>query len=407
MLPSWYPSPEAPYAGTFFRAAARAVAAAGQDVTVLYPQLRSLKTWRPGAGFGRRVDAEDGAVREIRWDGFRWWPRERHGTVAFTHAARRLFYEYVSERGEPDLVHAHVVLPAGHAARRIGEAWDVPFVLSEHAGPFSMMLETPWQRGQVRRAYRGAAAVTAVSEHERRAMCEAGIEREIEVVPNVLDAEFVGGSLAPRRAREGTFRLLCLASLRPGKGHEELLRAIARIRRDKPGGSSTGGSFTGGSSTGGVSAARLVLAGEGPLRGELAALARTLGVRDAVEFAAAPTTPGEVREAVDGCDALVLASRAETFGVVLIEALARGRPVLATRCGGPEEIVSDGNGLLVAAGDVDALAGGIVELIRRAGAFNPERIAADCAARFGPAAVAARYTAIYEQVVAATASRRT
>src|SRR5262249_50649385 len=154
-------------------------------------------------GSGELDETQDGPVREMRWRGFRWWPRERHGTTAFTSAARRLFAEYVTKFGEPDVVHAHVVLPAGYAAYRIASNWGVPFVLTEHTGPFSLMTQTPWQRWQVRRATLSAAAVTAVSPALVAAMRSEGIEREIEVVPNTVAPEFL--EPLPPRPRQARF----------------------------------------------------------------------------------------------------------------------------------------------------------------------------------------------------------
>jgi teichuronic acid biosynthesis glycosyltransferase TuaC len=95
----------------------------------------------------------------------------------------------------------------------------------------------------------------------------------------------------------------------------------------------------------------------------------------------------------------VLASRHESFGVVLVEALMSGKPVLATRCGGPQSIVDDSNGVLVAPGDVDALVGGLQTLSQRLPAFTPETMRAAAVARYGRAAVGALWAALFERVV--------
>lgn len=380
MLPSWYPTRESPYAGTFFRALARALAGIGHDVTVLFPELSSLRDWRPGSGLGRLVEESDGPVRELRWRGFRWWPRERHGTVAFTHAARRLTYEYISAYGSPDVVHAQVVLPAGYAAARLARLWEIPFVMSEHAGPFDMMRETAWQRRQVRLAFAEAAAVTAVSESLRSAMTAAGIEREIKVVPNTYDPTFDDGWAERKREVGQEPRFLAIASLRPAKGLEELLGAWSQVARQAP-------------------AARLTIAGEGPLRRELEALAARLGLGERIEFVGRLASPTAVRKAIIDSDVLVLPSHAESFGVVLIEALACGRPVVATRCGGPEGIVRPEDGLLVRPRDVDDLARGMRRMLDRLSDYDGRSIATSCRARFGPAGVAAQFTDVYRQAV--------
>ena len=106
-----------------------------------------------------------------------------------------------------------------------------------------------------------------------------------------------------------------------------------------------------------------------------------------------------VLAAMSECDALVVASRFETFSVVLIEALALGKPVIATRCGGPESIVSPQDGLLVDPGSVEAMASALSELHSSSFNFEPEGIRARCIARFGRAALTTRLMKIYDSVV--------
>jgi glycosyltransferase involved in cell wall biosynthesis len=141
--------------------------------------------------------------------------------------------------------------------------------------------------------------------------------------------------------------LLCVGRLIPIKGHAVLLRALARARRSLPG-------------------LRLELAGSGPLDGGLRTLAGELGLGDVVAFSGrvAPIAPAYERSAI-----VVVASYGEGFGMVALEAMERGRPVIATRVGGLPEIVADGEtGLLVPPGDEEALAAALVEL-----ASDPER----------------------------------
>jgi glycosyltransferase involved in cell wall biosynthesis len=383
VLPSWYPTREQPHAGGFIRGAALAVADAGVEVAVLFPELRSLREWRPGAGSGELVESRDGPINELRWLGYRWWPRERHGTVAFASAARRLMCEYVSRHGPPDLVHAHVALPAGAAAAQLAGVWGVPMVLTEHAGPFAMMTQTLWQRWGVRRAVADAAAITAVSPALAAAMRAEGVTREIEIVPNTLDPVFCAGddsTLTPTLSRSGRgSRFLSVTAMRAEKGVGELIEAFARVARRVP-------------------SATLTLAGDGPDRDDFVALAVELGLTERVRFSGLLRGAPAVREAMCEADVFVLASHAETFGVALIEAMACGRPVVATRCGGPESIVTEVNGRLVRVGDIAGLAEAMEATLRGLERFDAAATRADCLARFGPGVVGRRYVEVYERV---------
>lgn len=136
--------------------------------------------------------------------------------------------------------------------------------------------------------------------------------------------------------------LLHAGSFTPEKDHAGLLRAFARVAERHP-------------------EARLVLAGDGPLRGEVEALAGSLGLGGRVLFLGARS---DLAEWMAGADLLVLSSRIEGVPGVVLEAAARGLPVVATAVGSVPDAVGDGTtGLLVPPGDPEALAGALERLL--------------------------------------------
>jgi glycosyltransferase involved in cell wall biosynthesis len=106
-----------------------------------------------------------------------------------------------------------------------------------------------------------------------------------------------------------------------------------------------------------------------------------------------------VRDALRACDAFVLTSRHESFGVVYAEAIACGKPVIGTRCGGPEDIVTDQNGLLVPVGDVHAIAHALGVMIERARRMDTGAIRADFESRFSSRVVSRRYAELYAEAI--------
>ncbi len=144
----------------------------------------------------------------------------------------------------------------------------------------------------------------------------------------------------------GAETVSCVARLVKHKGHDTLLDAWARIHIVRPG-------------------ARLLLAGGGPERTRLEALAAKLGMRDSVRFLGELEDPAEVCAA---SDISVLASREEGLPYALLEAVQAGVPCVATRVAGVEEILAhESSGLTVAPGDAAALAWEIIRLLRDAG----------------------------------------
>ncbi len=132
-----------------------------------------------------------------------------------------------------------------------------------------------------------------------------------------------------------------VANFRPQKDHATLLRAFAEIAREYP-------------------RARLVLVGDGPTRPAAEGLCHDLGIESRVEFAGFVE---DVGTAYRRFDLFVLASRYEGQGLVLLEAMSRGLPIVATAVGGIPETVRDGiTGMLVPPSNVEALAGSLRRL---------------------------------------------
>jgi glycosyltransferase involved in cell wall biosynthesis len=174
--------------------------------------------------------------------------------------------------------------------------------------------------------------------------------------------------------------LLTVKRLHPVAGHEDLLRALPSILREFPN-------------------ARLALAGEGPLARPLAALAEQLGVSSAVRFLGL-VDHRTLWRYYAAADLFVLPSRLESWGTVMLEALACGTPVVATRTAGGLEVhehFSDAV-TLVAVGSPEALAQAVSETLRRPRRVDPATL---CRLRteFSVEACAQRYLSVYERAL--------
>ena len=110
-------------------------------------------------------------------------------------------------------------------------------------------------------------------------------------------------------------------------------------------------------------------------------------------------SPDKVRDVMRQSDAFVLASKVETFGIVWIEALSQGLPIVATRCGGAESIVTTDNGYLVPVDDVDALAQAMCALYQQHTRYSPMQLRQDCLARFGESALIDALRQYYQHAI--------
>jgi glycosyltransferase involved in cell wall biosynthesis len=194
---------------------------------------------------------------------------------------------------------------------------------------------------------------------------------KIRVVPEPIDLDLWTPLLAgvPRRM-PAEFTVLCVAHMYPRKSLGTLLAAMARLRVAHP-------------------QARLRLVGQGPEEQHLRRLAARLGLGDTVAFLGHVPLPALAAEYANA-DVFCLPSRQEGFGIVYLEAMAAGLPVVACRSSAVPEVVADGDtGLLVPPLDPDALAVALARLAddaplrhllgaagrRRATLYTPERVA--------------------------------
>ena len=108
----------------------------------------------------------------------------------------------------------------------------------------------------------------------------------------------------------------------------------------------------------------------------------------------------EIAREYRNSDAFVLPSRLETFGVVYIEAMAAGLPVIATRCGGPEDFVTPETGILIDVDDGAALTAAMKRMAADRAHYDSAKIAAYARQSFSPERVATHLTEIYQQAIA-------
>jgi len=269
----------------------------------------------------------------------------------------------------PDVLHVQCFGPNGLYALALHRLTGIPLVVSSHGETFmddhdvfarSRLLSTG-----LRAALSAAAAVTACSRMVAEDLTTRFGARRAVVVPNGVDpAEFAthaegGRPDAGTPDRRPT--VLALGRVEHRKGFDLLLDAFARA--DGPDGT------------------RLVIAGDGGALAPLRAQAARLGISGSVDFPGRLSRPA-VAEALARATVFVVPSRVEPFGIVVLEGWRAGLPVIATRNGGPAEIMTDGvDGLLVDPQDTAALAAALAALLRdpelagRLAAGGRERVA--------------------------------
>jgi glycosyltransferase involved in cell wall biosynthesis len=264
---------------------------------------------------------------------------------------RRLKVWLGLRRTHPDLIHIHHAYGSDpQLTAALGQAaGDMPLVVSEHGAPEDGRYVPPTTRRTLARAGVLTAACTSSADAMAR---RVGLDpARVRIVPHGAGTPDDGGEpIAARRLRDELGAApnhplwVCASRLEPEKGHTVLLEALLSLsRRDVQ--------FT------------AALSGDGSLRQALERRAATLGIESSVRFLGAAVELGALLRAAD---AVVIPSRSDDLPFSALEAMVRGRPVVASAVGGLPDLIEDGvNGLLVPPGEPQLLADALERLARR------------------------------------------
>jgi glycosyltransferase involved in cell wall biosynthesis len=293
-----------------------------------------------------------------------------------------------------DLIHAHFTYPDGVVAAMLGRVYGIPTVITEHVLWLPWIRREPLVRRQAAWAVSACDAHLSVSDAVRRHVADvvgpAVPRSRLRIVPNVVEERLFAAR--PPELPRIPGQILFVGVVRAAKGMDVLLHALAELRQQRPD-------------------ARLVVVGDPFYRAyqkeaeRLQALADQLGVADIVRNMGGQP-PSEVARLMAESSVVVLPSRRESFGSVLIEAMACGTPVVATRCGGPEEVVTPEVGLLVPPEDRSALTAALVYVLDHPHAYDPATLRRSALDRFGPAVVARRLADQYVEVLSRSSAGR-
>jgi glycosyltransferase involved in cell wall biosynthesis len=370
IVPSWYPTPEKPVNGVFIREQADALSAV-HNMRVLYVEVLTRgNKQRP-----RHLVREDRGYAEelvqVRNMPLVW-------QFAYLLAMARALFR-LKRTFKPDVVHSHIAVPASWAAVMLRGILGVPVVLTENSSEFDSWLKRPGLRWMARWAFSRADVIIAVSEGQRQRIERVfKRKRKLFVIPNIVNTgRFTPTGLPPI---EDGYRLLFIGLLdTTQKGLHVLLEALAEIKKE------------------GMLALPLHvdIVGDGALRRDYQKQSVERGVDEMVTFRG--LLPHEAIDRVlSECHALVLPSLHEALPLVVIEAMASGRPVIATRCGGPEYMVDKRTGIVVEPGQPKALADAIARVLTYLELYDPVQIAALAESRYSYRSVTYALTQIYD-----------
>lgn len=369
-----YPSKQDPTWGCFEKDQAEALRQLGHRVTILSVDTRFRFYWRKlGIECGVHNNIAIFNIFLLPYALLFFLPKKMRDAF-YAWQLEILYKRATKQYGTPDVIYSHY-LHNTLKAIPLRQKYNIPIVAMEH---WSQMAYTPIPKNAISTAkhvYASIDQLLAVS-----STLKNNIKQQIGVdsivVPNMVGREFQ--YTAHDNTNRKTIHLITTGRLIPEKCFDMLIRAVSNISLPL----------------------QLSIIGNGSEKDKLHRLTKKLHMEDRIHLLGHKSKQ-EIVALLQDSDIFVLPSQSETFGVAYIEALACGLPIIATDCGGPRDIVTNNNGLLVPINNQRALEQAIIQMSSNLHSYDKKAIAEDCQNRFSSDNVAKLITQILEQTIKA------
>ena len=363
-----YPTKDYPLNGIFEYDQAKALAASGHEVIFAAIDLRSIRRVRR---WGTHSFSQDGVHIEAVSLPLGNLPKP---ILHFTRqqALKRQYNNVVLNYGRPDIIHSHFI-EQGYAVVKVLSDQGIPLFHTEHYSGMNQAKLSDYYTKLGSETYKKMTKVLVVSNHLRKNL-EDKFGIEATVVPNIVDLSAFNTEIKPKDMSQ--FNFISVGRLDKNKRMDLLINAFHQAFKDDP-------------------TVNLFIIGDGPEREHLDQLIKNyklsvrvhlLGQQDRVNIA----------KKMEECHSFVLASKSETFGVVLIEAMAMGLPIVSTKSGGPKDFISQENGLLVETDNIEAFSNALLEVKKIYANFNVNAIANTTRNYYRPEHIAIAFIKLYK-----------
>ncbi len=357
-IPSWYPSKKNPIYGTFVKEQVEMLARLNRDWNL------GVSTWGQGdSRFQMKVGDHVKNLPKLFRSGTyhsdqqsniftysnprkTWTRKVLDGNLkGLLEANDENFQFFQKQVGRIDVLHAQATYPGALIANYLSGKYDIPYVVSIRMSPF------PFAEFQKSDGSLKAWIETPLKEANKLICTSTSLEKRLhefdltntQVIHNPVDTDF----FKPIDFLPEQTTILTVGRMVPQKGIDILIRAIKELGDDFQG--------------------KFRIGGDGEHLREYQNLAKELGISDKITWLG-ELSREQVREEMQRCSFYVLPSRHETFGNVLLEAIACGKPVIAMDCGGPRDIVTEEVGVLC---EADALTESLKQMISNYAEFTP------------------------------------
>jgi glycosyltransferase involved in cell wall biosynthesis len=284
--------------------------------------------------------------------------------------------------GNIDIMNAHVSYPAGFSAMKINEQHNVPYIITEHMGPFPFdkFITDGKLSYKISEPLMKADEIIAVSNFLSGQITSFGIKK-LAVIPNMFN-EKLFYQVSKDKNRDA-ISFLTVSALIESKGIKNLMDGILLSVKMSPNN-------------------KFIIAGTGPLENYLDEFILNNSLSQKVTLIKNPSRAAVIKLFRE-CDAFILPSSIESFGIVYVEAMACGNPVIATDCGGPADFVNSETGILIPPDNVEEIANAIITMGNNINKYDTEKIRKYYMDNFSFKVVCSKIVSLYEEIIKSNA----
>lgn len=367
LLPSWYPNSDQNY-GSFFQEQAQFLNENEFDIKVLmaeelhtknywYQRIKRLVTGK-SSGLSKAYLHQDPEAYAFPLILQKSWS-EAQQIKALKQHYLKAFEQLVDSGWIPEIIHVQGALKAGFAAKHISEVYNIPYVIIEHS-PFKLSAHSKFLQGALKHTLLHANKVAGVSRYQKQRLLDDGIERDIEVVWNLMDETKFD---VQKNRKDDKFRITTITRPIKIKDVDTFFKAVADFINtvERP------------------ETVEVVAVGHNALFDRNANTnyydkkAAELGISQYCKFHAL-LTRDDILELLQNTSVFISTSLDEPYGVAIREAMLCGIPVISTRSGGPEDSIEVETGVLVDLKDHKAITKALTEIYSSDRSFDSNYI---------------------------------
>ncbi|MBI59936.1 hypothetical protein CL657_01805 [bacterium] len=387
VIPSWYP----PNGGYFFKEQSEELKKRGYNVGLVYVEQNSLREVSiknlTKKYFQTKVCHENGLI-VLRVYGWAIPKNQRLNHKLWVYLMIKLTKKYIEKYGKPDLIHAHSAIWAGDVAEKIKQFYKIPYIITEHRSRFVLneserlnkKMYKNWHNNILKSTFRNASKIITVGSHFTKNInnyLKKDDYKKIITIGNIVQTEFFKPT-NKKPADLNNLKFLCIGSLEDYKGIDILIKGFKNVILKYPN-------------------TLLEIIGEGSSKLNLELLIKSLHLEKNVKLLG-KYNRDQIKKKLDKCDYFVLLSRFEAFGVVFIEAMSMGKPIIASNyiC---SNLITDDTGIILNIDSMSNVENELLNSIKLIKKFDSKKIRKFAIENFSYDAIFAQIESVYNEVL--------